>query len=108
MNAVRNKDKANITILGGDCCVPRAVLTKDNTMTMRVNDVSSMIRAGANDKMVSVMSNCNMRDIIDPPVVPRSRVNVSAKAMLEAPHIKRLAAINLIFMRLKIGNKCSR
>ena len=52
MNAVINRAKLIKTTLGGVCCVPIALLSNENTMIIRVKDVTTTRIAGANDNTV--------------------------------------------------------
>ena len=62
---VKNRDNPINTILGGDVCVPSAVLVKCRAMIIRVKEVSIMISIGAIAIMVSVI-----RILTGPAVVP--------------------------------------
>src|SRR5262245_1686912 len=48
----RNRDNAIMIWFEGDCCVPKACRKKDNTTTIRVNDVKVTSTNGATDNRV--------------------------------------------------------
>ena len=78
MNALKKSAKLIITTFGGDCCVPKAVLKRDRTTTIRVNDVMVTNRPGARDKTATSATICNIRAVVEPPGSPMSNVNVWA------------------------------
>mgnify|MGYP003324467403 FL=1 len=78
INALKKSAKLIITILGGDCCVPRAVLKSDKTTTIRVNEVIVTNSPGAKDKTAIKATICKIRAVVDPPGSPMSKVRVWA------------------------------
>ena len=50
--ALRNRARDTRTAFGGDCCIPRAVRSRDRTTTIRTKLVVMMTIDGARDSTV--------------------------------------------------------
>ena len=58
MKMVRNRDSPIIIWLGGLCMVPKALRSRDSTMTILVNDVRRIRSAGARESTVKRRKIC--------------------------------------------------
>ena len=77
MKKVMNRAKLTITVLGGVPWVPRAVLSKESTITMRTNDVIMTKIEGASVITVKSAISWTMRPVACPPW-PKSNVTFCA------------------------------
>ncbi|MNT13827.1 hypothetical protein D3C72_1488080 [compost metagenome] len=69
--ALRNRASDTSTALGGDCCMPSAVRSRDSTTMMRTKLVVMMTMDGASDSTVISPTSCTTR-WVRPAPVPRS------------------------------------
>ncbi|MNV12650.1 hypothetical protein D3C71_1032610 [compost metagenome] len=69
--ALRNRARDTRTALGGDCCMPRAVRSKESTTMIRTKLVVMMTMEGASDRTVISPTSCTTR-WVRPAPVPRS------------------------------------
>lgn len=73
MKSVRNKARLMSTELGGVCCRPNALLRKDSTTIIRVNDVTIIRMEGARLKTVSRAISWMILLLVEPlPSSPKS------------------------------------
>ena len=80
MKLLRNSARLIKTTLGGDCCVPSAVLRSDSTTTILVNEVIVTSNPGANDSTAIKATSCIIRAVVDPPGSPISKVRLCDRA----------------------------
>ncbi|MNT11534.1 hypothetical protein D3C72_1464210 [compost metagenome] len=69
--ALRNRASDTSTAFGGDCCMPRAVRSRDSTTMIRTKLVVMMTMDGASDSTVISPTSCTTR-WVRPAPVPRS------------------------------------
>ncbi|MNQ81664.1 hypothetical protein D3C85_966960 [compost metagenome] len=69
--ALRNRASDTSTALGGDCCMPSAVRSRDSTTMMRTKLVVMMTMEGASDSTVISPTSCTTR-CVRPAPDPRS------------------------------------
>lgn len=93
MKNVRNNAKLMSTELGGVCCKPIAVRTKEKTITIRVKEVTITKMDGARLIIVTSATSCNIRLLASPPDAPKSILSDCPHAVCAAHSVTRLITI---------------